>query len=283
MKNKNETPDNRFYIGDCLPVLAELVADHGQFVDLVYLDPPFNSDRLYNHTFRGFGATTSQKVAFRDTWKWSPLAQNDFREFVEEESPSSRAARFLSAMRSHLEEGDADDKSTLAYLTYMTRRLARIHSVMKPTASVYLHCDQSAAHYLKMMMDAVFGRKNFRNDIIWKRTSGKSNTTKIFPRIHDNLLFYAKSSDAPFFPPVTPYDESFIKEQYNLRDEKGRRFASGDLISPGGVGDTVNRFEFMGVTRSWRYNKEKNEEIIGGRANFQTFSDRRPAKKTISG
>ena len=183
-------PDNRFYIGDCLPVLAEMAAEYGQFADLVYLDPPFNSRRFYNHVFHGAKRTLPQKVAFHDSWKWADSAKRDFREFTENEAPGTPAAALLKGMQTVLEKRD---ESTLAYLTYMTRRLARIRAVMKPTASVYLHCDPTASHYLKLAMDAVFGRDSFCNEIAWCYT-GPGKAARWFPRNHDVLLFYAKNA-----------------------------------------------------------------------------------------
>ena len=188
-------PTDRFHIGDCLPVLAELVAKHGPFADLVYLDPPFNSKRLYNHAFQGMTRTLPQKVAFHDSWEWDDDAKRGFREFTDNEAPRTAAARFLTAMREHLQAGDAKDKEALAYLVYMVRRLARIRAAMKPAASVYLHCDPTASHYLKLAMDALFGRENFRNEVVWsyRRWSGK---TKAFQKMHDNILFYTRSKGA---------------------------------------------------------------------------------------
>ena len=185
---KADFPDNRFYIGDCLPVLADLTVQHGAFADLVYLDPPFNSARLYNHTFKGAKRTLPQKVAFTDTWKWTDAAKKDFREFTEKESPGTNGAEFLSAMRFLLEKRDP---STLAYLTYMTRRIARIHAAMKPTASIFLHCDPTAGHYLKLVMDAIFGRENCRNDIIWCYTGPGSPKMRQFNRKSDYIFWYS--------------------------------------------------------------------------------------------
>ena len=184
--------DNRFHLGDCLSVLAELCAAHGAFADLVYLDPPFNSARLYNHALNG--GTVSERAAFHDTWKWTEAAKKDFRDFRDNAGWSARAAEFLKAMRDLLEKRDP---STLAYLTYMTPRLTLIRKAMKPTASVYLHCDPTASHYLKLAMDAVFGRENFRNDIVWCY-SGGGVPHRDFPRKHDDILRYGKGSAVVF-------------------------------------------------------------------------------------
>ena len=177
--------DNRFHLGDCLSVLAELCAAHGAFADLVYLDPPFNSARLYNHALNG--GTVSERAAFHDTWKWTEAAKKDFRDFRDNAGWSARAAEFLKAMRDLLEKRDP---STLAYLTYMTPRLTLIRKAMKPTASVYLHCDPTASHYLKLAMDAVFGRENFRNHLVWHYENASRGRHQ-WAKSHDDLLWYA--------------------------------------------------------------------------------------------
>ena len=196
---KTALPDNRFFIGDCLPVLAELTARHGAFADLVYLDPPFNSARLYNHAFKGAKRALPEKITFADTWQWTPATKKDFREFTEKEaSPDTGAANFLRTMRALLEKSDP---STLAYLTYMTRRLARIRAAMKPTASIYLHCDPTASHYLKLAMDALFGRDNFVNEIIWHHPKIGVATNK-FTSNTDTIFLYAGEGRGVFHPRV---------------------------------------------------------------------------------
>ena len=225
---KAEFPDNRFYIGDCLPVLADLTARHGAFADLVYLDPPFNSARLYNHAFKGAKRTLPQKVAFTDTWKWTDAAKKDFREFTEKESPDTNGAEFLSAMRSLLEKRDP---STLAYLTYMIRRLARIQVAMKPTASIFLHCDPTAGHYLKLAMDAIFGRKNCRNDIVWCYTGPGSPKMRQFNRKSDYIFWYSMggawtfNQDAARVPHKDggPHAGGFRGGKISIQDEKYSR------------------------------------------------------------
>ena len=225
---KADFPDNRFYIGDCLPVLAEMAATHGEFADLVYLDPPFNSARLYNHAFRGTKRTGPQKVAFADTWKWTDAARKDFREFTEKEAPGEPSAAFLEGMRPVLEKRDGP---TLAYLTYMMRRIVRIRAVMKPTASIYLHCDPTASHYLKLAMDAIFGRENFVNDVIWKRTT--AHDALQFGRVHDSILFYAKNeSQRPWNRISVPYDPEYITRTYSNQDSRGY-YQLDQLMAPG--------------------------------------------------
>ena len=253
---KSGIANNRFYIGDCLPVLAELVAKHGAFADLVYLDPPFNSDRLYNHTFTGQKKTISEQTAFKDTWRWTETAKAGFDEFVGNESPGSPAADFLRSMRLLLEKRDG---ATLAYLVYMTRRVSRIRAAMKPTASVYLHCDGTASHYLKLMMDTVFGRENFRNDIAWCYT-GPGNVKRQYPRKHDNLLFYSASPSSVFNKDSirVPYKDSIAT---GLGGDKG-----GTMWEGGHNKERMESLQSMGkVPEDWwediypltRMNKER--------------------------
>src|SRR6202041_1305284 len=156
---------NTLYYGDNLQVLRDSVASES--VDLVYLDPPFNSQATYNVLFK---APTGQKSeaqieVFEDTWHWNDHAENAFDEVMK--SGNSDVAEMLRAMRSFLKENDM-----MAYLTMMAIRLLELHRVLKPTGSLYLHCDPTASHYLKLLMDSVFGPKNFRSEIIWRRSRG---------------------------------------------------------------------------------------------------------------
>ena len=209
---------SRLEIGDCLPVLAEMREKHGEFADLVYLDPPFNSARLYNYAFKGVKRTLPQKFAFADTWQWTKATEKAFCEFTENEAPDTPAAEFLAAMRATLEKRDG---ATLAYLTYMTRRLARVRAVMKPTAGIYLHCDPTASHYLKLAMDALFGRGNFRNEVVWWY-KGNAEPKNFFPRKHDILLYYAPPG-ATFNRVSIPYAAGTLR-RYNHADAQGRRY-----------------------------------------------------------
>lgn len=224
---KAALPDNRLFIGDCLPVLAELIDRHGPFADLVYLDPPFNSQRLYNHAFKGAKSTMPQKVAFADTWKWTETTRNRFSAFTKKDAPGSPAAVFLQAMHALLEKRDG---ATLAYLTYMTPRLARIRAAMKPSASIYLHCDPTASHYLKLAMDAVFGRTNFLNEIVWKRTSSHNKVRRFGP-IHDCIFFYSQGSGHTWNAPRFALSEEETEAAFPFEDERGR-FRKDPITGP---------------------------------------------------
>src|ERR1700723_879445 len=156
---------NTLYYGDNLQVLRSSVADES--VDLVYLDPPFNSQASYNVLFKAPSGQQSkaQIEAFEDTWHWNEHAEAAFDQVMH--SGNGDAAEMLRAMRSFLKENDM-----MAYLTMMAIRLIELHRVLKPTGALYLHCDPTASHYLKLLMDSVFGPKNFRSEIIWRRSRG---------------------------------------------------------------------------------------------------------------
>ena len=178
---------NQLYFGDNLPILREHIADES--VDLIYLDPPFNSNANYNVLFRETGGQQSaaQITAFEDTWHWSLDSEAAYQEIVT--AASGKLPDFLQGMRSFLGENDM-----MAYLTMMAQRLVELRRVLKSTGSIYLHCDPTAGHYLKQLMDSVFGIQNFCNNIIWhyrKWSTGKFT----FQRNHDVILFYARSSD----------------------------------------------------------------------------------------
>jgi adenine specific DNA methylase Mod len=228
-------------------------------VDLIYLDPPFNSKQDYNIIFRErHGArSTSQELVFEDTWKWSPRAEQTCAELVE---AGGRLSEAIRACRTFLGDNDM-----MAYIAMMAPRLKEMHRVLKATESLYLHCDPTASHYLKMIMDATFGPGNFLNEIIWKRTTTKNDYTQgatNWPRIHDVLLCYGKdASHACFNQPFSPLTDSYVASHYRQTDEEGRHYQLTDLTAPGSGTRGHPQYEFMGVTKYWRYNKEKMERL----------------------
>jgi DNA modification methylase len=218
--------DNCVYYGDNLDVLRRDVKDES--VDLVYLDPPFNSNADYNALFAekdGAGAA-SQIKAFGDTWKWDRAASQAFDEIVT--SGHARVSLAMQAFRTFLGENDL-----LAYLAMMSPRLLELHRVLKATGSLYLHCDPTASHYLKLLLDAVFGADKFRNEIIWKRTSAHSNAKRYGP-VHDVIFFYTKSDSYTWNPAFQPIPQETIDQWYNNVDAvTERRFNRADLTAPG--------------------------------------------------
>jgi adenine-specific DNA-methyltransferase len=227
----NPSGDALFY-GDNLDILRNHIEDES--VDLVYLDPPFNSNANYNVLFRAPDGSQSQSqiVAFDDTWHWTDSAEAAFDDVMR--SGHSDAAEMLRAMRAVLKENDM-----MAYLAMMAVRLIELHRVLKPTGSLYLHCDPTASHYLKILLDAVFGMRSFRSAISWKRSSahndGKQGRRQ-FGNVRDEILFYTKSSTWIWNSQFTDYSEEYKRSAYRLLDENGRRFRRGDLTAakPGG-------------------------------------------------
>jgi site-specific DNA-methyltransferase (adenine-specific) len=205
---------NKLFYGDNLDVLREHVASES--VDLVYLDPPFNSNANYNILFKsktGDGSD-AQIEAFEDTWHWNDKAEDAFDQVIR--SGNTDAAELLRAMRGFLGENDM-----MAYLAMMAIRLIELHRVLKPTGSLYLHCDPTASHYLKLLLDGVFGTTNFLNEIIWKRTGSHGGSRRWGP-IHDTILFYSKSNACKWNRVFQDYDESYLNDFYRYEDTRGR-------------------------------------------------------------
>ena len=250
---------NALYYGDNLDVLPRYIADES--VDLVYLDPPFNSNANYNVLFAEKDGTRSagQIEAFTDTWHWDQAAVADYEATVER---GGRVADALVAMRTFLGGSDM-----LAYLSMMAPRLVELRRVLRPTGSLYLHCDPTASHYLKLLLDAVFGPANFRAEIIWKRTTAHSDSKqgrKLPGRIHDVLLFYSRGDDWTWNTIFTDYDESYVASHYRFEEDgTGRRFRKADLTAAKPGGDTS--YDWKGVLpysgRFWAYSREHMEQF----------------------
>jgi DNA modification methylase len=217
------------FYGDNLDVLRRHIGDES--VDLVYLDPPFNSNANYNVLFaeRDGSRSAAQIKAFGDTWRWDQAAAAAFDEVVESGGEVSQA---MQAFRTILNESDM-----LAYLAMMAPRLVELHRVLKPTGSLYLHCDPTASHYLKLLLDAVFGAERFVNEISWKRSQTRSSISRSFRRAHDIILFYARSKDQKFNMQYKPLSEASLK-QYQSEDQNGRYQAVPLLVSGKRNGET---------------------------------------------
>ena len=215
---------NQLYYGDNLDVLRRHIADES--VDLVYLDPPFNSNASYNVLFaeRDGAQAASQIKAFEDTWRWDESAARAFEEVVE---TGGKVSQVMQAFRTFLGESDM-----LAYLAMMAPRLVELRRVLKPTGSLYLHCDPTASHYLKMLLDAVFGPGHFRNELVWKRTSARSDSHR-WNQIHDTILFYSKSDEYVWNPQYTPYSAEYQADFYGGADNRGDAFMSDNLTAAG--------------------------------------------------
>lgn len=242
--------ENHLYYGDNLDVLRRHVKDES--VDLVYLDPPFNSARNYNVLFAEQDGTraAAQIKAFEDTWEWNEQSSASYHAVVE---GGGKVSEIMQALRMIV--GDTD---MLAYLAMMAPRLAELRRVLKPKGSLYLHCDPTAARYLNVLLDGVFGPENFRSEIIWKRSSAHSDTKqgrKIHGHIHDTILFYTKTDEWTWNPVYTPFDQEYVERDYKLVDEDtGKRFRRGDLTAAKPGGDTVYEWRVKkqsGVRERW--------------------------------
>ena len=247
-----KTWTNKLYFGDNLHILRDHVADES--VDLIYLDPPFNSNATYNVLFREKSGEQSaaQITAFDDTWHWGLESESAYHDVVMD-GPKA-LADLLQAMRSFLGQNDM-----MAYMTMMAQRLDELHRVLKPTGSIFLHCDPTASHYLKLAMDAIFGPKFFKNEIIWKRTSGHSDAQR-FGRAHDVLLYYTRSNEGVWNQTYQPFDDEYVEQYYRYKDPDGRRWMSGDLGAAGLQGGGYE-YEWKGVTRVWRVPQSTMERL----------------------
>ena len=214
---------NKLYYGDNLDVLQRYVKDES--VDLVYLDPPFNSRQDYNVLFaeKDGSQSSSQIHAFEDTWEWNIDAERAYEQIVQQ---GGRVADALRSFRTFLHGSDM-----MAYLAMMAPRLVELHRVLKETGSIYLHCDPAAGHYLKILMDAVFGPQFFKNEVIWKRTSAH-NSAKRWGPVHDLILFYSKSESSTWNRVYQGYTPEYLESFYRHEDEGGR-YRLGDLTGAG--------------------------------------------------
>ena len=269
---------NTLYYGDNLDILRNYIPNES--VDLIYLDPPFNSNRTYNVLFKDESGVQSsaQIAAFEDTWHWDLNTESIYKELVTSPDIPSQVSSMIAALRDFI-----GTNQMMAYLTNMTIRLVELHRILKSTGSIYLHCDPTASHYLKLALDTIFGFQNFRNEIIWKRTSAHNDRAQgnvlHLGRIHDVIFFYTKSNNSTRNDVFTPYSEEYLKTTYRYKDEKGRRYRLGDLTGPGGAAKGNPAYEFLGVTRYWRYSREKMEELYREGRIIQTKPGRVPAYK----
>jgi site-specific DNA-methyltransferase (adenine-specific) len=249
----NVITKNTLFYGDNLPILREYLL--AESVDLVYLDPPFNSNRNYNVLFKDEKGVDSQAqiTAFEDTWHWNQVAEAAYHQLVTE----SDLGEIIGAMLTLTGRSQMG-----AYLVMMAVRLRELHRVLKPTGSLYLHCDPTASHYLKMILDGIFRPENFRNEIVWKRTTAKSLMTRRLPDNHDVLLCYQKTNNATWNDDTIyqPYDPDNLDEKtaskYTHDDGDGRLYTLDNLVNPNPDRPNLT-YEFLGHTKVWRWTKER--------------------------
>jgi DNA modification methylase len=254
---------NTLYFGNNLEVLRAEFPD--ECVDLIYLDPPFNSKRDYNMVFRDIAGAgdTAQLQAFADTHTFAGAAA-EYNEVTESGLPEGKLVETLREVFGRT--------PLVAYLSIMALRLRELHRVLKSTGSLYLHCDPTAGHSLKLLLDCVFGEECFRNEISWKRFSAK-NDAKRYGRSHDILFYYAKGPAPTWHVQYGPFEEDYVEENYRYIEEgTGRRYRLGDLTAnkPGGDVD----YEWHGATpykgRHWAYSRENMDKMLAdGRILFR--------------
>ena len=257
---------NTLYYGDNLPVLRKEIQD--ECVDLLYLDPPFNSQANYNVLFRSTSGEKSQAQieAFGDTWDWGPEAERAFDEVMA--GRNAEVSEILRSLRAFLKEN-----AMMAYLTMMAVRLLELHRVLKPTGSLYLHCDPTASHYLKILIDSVFGAANFRNELIWKRTSAHSAADR-WGDIHDTVFYYTKSDDYTWNEVLLPHTHEYSARYKNV-DKDGELWADDNLTAPGvrhgDSGSVWRGYDVMAKGVHWKVNLKTVERLVG-KAQSETLS-----------
>ena len=285
---------NRIYYGDNLDVLRRYIKD--ETVDLCYIDPPFNSKRNYNQIYNNIGKEdAAQAQAFIDTWTWDDNANIGLAEIQSNYNGvfTEQSIDLITGLEKVLKKG-----ALLAYLVSMTLRIAEIHRVLKPTGSFYFHCDPTASHYLKLVIDAIFCSKTgiYQSEIVWRRTTAHGNAkqgSKRFEVNFDNIFFYTKSSNYTFNTIYRPFAEEQIQQQYSKVDESGRRYRLVIPSAAKGGGDTS--YEFHGVKppkgRFWAYSKANMEKFYeegklyfsnSGQPYIKYYLDERPGVAVMS-
>lgn len=285
---------NQLYYGDNLEVLRRYIKDES--VDLCYIDPPFNSKRNYNQIYNNIGAEDkAQAQAFIDTWEWDDHAIRGIDEILTNYHGlfTQQCVALISGLTNVLGKG-----SLLAYLVSMTLRITEIHRVLKPTGSFYLHCDPTASHYLKLILDAVFcsNKGIYQSEIVWKRTTAHGNAkqgAKKFEINFDTIFLYSKTNQYTFNTIYRPFQEDQLEQQYNKVDHNGRRYRLVTPTAAKGGGDTS--YEFHGVKppkgRFWAYSKENMEKFYednklyfssSGQPYIKYYLDERPGVAVMS-
>ncbi len=252
------------YYGDNLDILRRYIPDES--VDLIYLDPPFNSSADYNVIFRDETGRHSdgQMTAFDDTWHWGPDAERQYLFLTNSAYHQGAVSAPVSALVGAFHAG-IRPSPMLAYLVEMAVRLVEMRRTMKRTGSLYLHCDSTASHYLKLILDAIFGADQFRNEIIWQRT-GAHNDAKRWGRITDSILFYTKSDTFTFHPQFAEYDPAYVAERYRYDDGDGRKFWPNTMTAPA-HGRPVASMTFRGQVMApptgtmWRFTQAEIDRL----------------------
>ncbi|MDD9955623.1 MAG: DNA methyltransferase [Anaerolineaceae bacterium] len=293
------THANTLFYGDNLTLLRDRAYFPDASVDLIYLDPPFNSNRSYNVLFRDESGRDSdaQITAFEDSWHWGRGTEDLYTDLVtgasrfaaRGTSADERLVRLLTALVGGQDETGLLGRNQMsAYLVMMAARLAELHRVLKPTGSLYLHCDPTASHYLKLVLDTIFGEWNFHNEIVWKRTTTHSDAKK-WARVNDILLYYVKDDDATWNTQYGPYDDEYVQKNYRHDDDDGRGpYTLDNMAAPEGGGMAAILPEtgrprgwyvwkgYQPPERGWRYSQETMQKLDEeGRVWYPASRDKR--------
>ena len=255
---------NRLFYGDCLDVMQGMQAGS---VDLIYLDPPFNSQKNYHSIYKDeTGRSLPDQVeAFCDMWTLTPEREREIRHMpilVRETGIDDETAEFWKTWMNALRK---TNPALLAYLSYMVIRLVHMKVLLRSTGSLYLHCDPTAAHYIKVMLDGVFGHANFRNEIVWRRYGSHNDAgqgSRHFGRVHDTILWYSKSAVPTWNQVYSPLEPRYVESTYShVEPETNRRFSTTPLTGPGGADKGNPVYEWHGHTRAWRYSQTRMQEL----------------------
>lgn len=258
---------NTLYYGDNLDILRNHIPDES--VDLIYIDPPFNSNQAYNVIFdeQNGSSSEAQITAFEDTWHWGQTAEDTYNGIIT--TAPVRLAETVKSFRGFLTE-----TNLMAYLTMMAVRLVELHRVLKSTGSFYLHCDPTASHYLKILMDVIFDGRNFRNEVVWKRTNVHSDS-KTWSQVSDVIFFYTRSPVFTWNPIYLAHSEDHLKSKYRHVEADGRRYTLSDMTSPNPRPNMMYEWQgFPSPPKGWRYQKQTMQDLHEeGRIYYPRTSD----------
>ena len=262
--------ENTLFYGDNLKILRDYLADES--VDLIYLDPPFNSDRNYNVLFKDESGRESeaQITAFDDTWHWSERAYEDLRQ--------TAPVTVCDLLETYVKLLGRNEMT--AYLVMMAARLIELHRVLKPTGSLYLHCDPTASHYLKTVLDMTFGVQYFQNEVIWKRSFGHGDSTRTMGRSHDVIFFYTKSKKYPLNRFYHEHNPEYLANFFKHHDERGV-YKLENLTSPNPRPNLTYSYKgYPPPAKGWRVNLERMKQLDEeGRLYFPEKKNGRIMKK----
>jgi site-specific DNA-methyltransferase (adenine-specific) len=248
---------NQLYYGDNLEILRKYIPDNS--IDLIYLDPPFNSKADYNIIFKEINGNKpiSQIKAFSDFWHWDANTQNTYEELMNNPKYPEKLKRLIGVFDGFLGRNDL-----FAYLVMLSIRLVELRRVLKDTGLLYLHCDQTASHYIKLVLDAIFNPKNFRNEIIWKKSNSPKVQSRGFGTQHDSLFLYSKGPQSTYNPVKREPDANYLKS-FSMDDNDGRGPYQSVALVAGGMqrSETRKVFEFKGITAAWLYSPENLEKF----------------------